>query len=750
MMMTERLGKRCFITGVLAAVWAAIALAPCRAPASETVVRREGGRSTASAFTFADGWFTAPGLGRIARDDVKDWWFRPAETAAQTSVPGRATGASAADVKRLEAYRRQGLELAGKYPGTAGVIILDDGRYTLTAALHHKYRYHFVGLILNESLLNWARLELGFSEGRSRRSISLARCLTKDGRLYTLDPNEIRIGRPGGGTVYFDPNSRVMSATIPGVEVGSVVEYIYEYEAYAPADWRLFFPGFYFQSELPVRRSILTVRTPAGIPLYSWEENWDVAGGERTGLLGALQKLIRLGRRPFRRTRVKEDGIVYTSWRWEKDNVPPVVQEPLMPPNSEVTPAVHATLMKTWDHLNRITGGMQQERMVPTPEIEAKTRELTRDEPDIEARIARLYHWVQKNIRYISIKSSLSSGWSGHPAGETFRQGYGDCTDKAILFCTMLHLIGIEAEPVVLRTNDAGVFLPRLPVLACNHCITELRVNGKRMYLDCTTQDHRYPSLRADDHGVLAINFIRGERRIIPIPPGRLGLGKVARDRMTLSPDGTLSVRSRNRYAGMYEARLRTGWKRVPDALRKQVMQQYLNGIAPGARLRDFQMPDPQDLSKPFRLEYTYELPAYLVRAGSLRIFQVPERERKFPEVALERRRYDIVYRTSEARERRAEISLPPDLKVVDLPPDVDIRGPHVRYRESFRITKGKLVFKSLYERSGRRIGLRKYSAYRRALQRIEVATHKPVYLEGVQNSPSAARESGLQSSRAR
>ncbi len=723
--------KRSVVAGVFAALSAAIALAPCRISAGETVVRRDGGRSTASAFSFADGWFTAPGLGKIARNDVKDWWFRPAET-TQASVSAPQADSSAAVVKRLAGYRRRGLELAAKYPGTAGVIILDDGRYTLTADLHHRYRYHFIGLILNESLLNWARLELGFSEGRSRRSIPLARCLTKSGRLYTLSPKEIRIGRPGGGTVYFDPNSRVMTATIPGVEVGSVVEYIYEYEAYAPEDWRLFFPGFYFQSDLPVQRSVFTVRTPAGIPLYSWEENWVVADGAGSGVLGALRKLARFGRRPYRRSRVKVDGTVYTVWRWEKDDVPPIVQEPRMPPSSEITPAVHATLMKSWDHLDRLTGGMQRERMVPTPEIEAKTRELTRDEPDVEARIARLYHWVQKNIRYISIKSSLSSGWSGHPAGETFRQGYGDCTDKAILFCTMLHLIGIEAEPVVLRTNDAGLFLPRLPVLACNHCITELRVNGKRMYLDCTTQDHRYPSLRADDHGVLAINFIRGERRVIPIPPGRLGLGKAAQDRMTLDPAGVLTVHSRNQYAGMYEASLRAGWKQVPDALRNQVMQQYLNGIAPGARLRSFQMPDPQDLSTPFRLEYIYVLPAYLVRAGTLRIFQVPDRERKFPEVALEHRRYDIVYRTSEARERHAEIVLPANLKVVDIPADVDIRGPHVRYRESFRLADGKLVFASWYERSGRRVRVRDYPAYRRALQRIEAATHKPVYFEDV------------------
>ena len=50
----------------------------------------------------------------------------------------------------------------------------------------------------------------------------------------------------------------------PDVEVGSLVEYAYEYRNYNPDLPDYFFPGYYFQGQEPYLDSLIDVRVPAG------------------------------------------------------------------------------------------------------------------------------------------------------------------------------------------------------------------------------------------------------------------------------------------------------------------------------------------------------------------------------------------------------------------------------------------------------------------------------------------------------
>jgi hypothetical protein len=159
-------------------------------------------------------------------------------------------------------------------------------------------------------------------------------------------------------------------------------------------------------------------------------------------------------------------------------------------------------------------------------------------------------------------------------------------------------------------------------------------------------------------------------------------------------------------------------------------MQQHLNGIAPGAALKDFTMPDPQDLETPFYLEYRYVLPDYAVKAGTLRIFQFPDRERTFPEVSLETRRYPLAYTTSEALTRRITLELPDTFEVAELPMDTDLENAHVTYRERFEGSGNTIALTIEFERRSQRVTVPEYKAYRKVLQRVEESVKRPVYLE--------------------
>ncbi|MEI8078094.1 MAG: DUF3857 and transglutaminase domain-containing protein [bacterium] len=706
---------------------------------AETLVQGDGTRLEAPRFEYRDGQFR-DGPHAWPRAAVADWWLGSSSPTATGTVPAPAAViaastaatavADAATRERLLALRQAGEQLAARFPGCGGVQVLDVGEFRLTADHHHRYSYHFAGLILNEKMLDWGVVNLPFTEGRSRARLLTARCLTRDGRVLELPPDAGTVAPVGGGDVYFSPNARQLSAAVPGTELGALVEYEFEIEEYQPENWRLFFPSFYFQGEVPVCISRLTVGVPEDVRLWSWTVNWDAAG-ESAGFWGRLGRTL-LPWTTSAETRSEEiwNGVRYRQHVWEKRDVPPISPEPQMPALSEVTPAVHATIVDRWMPLNAFVGGLQQERLVPQPAVTAKAKEIVGDATTADDQIARLYYWVQKNIRYLSIKSSLSSGWSGHPAAETLANGYGDCTDKAVLFAVMLRSIGVEADPVVLKTQDSGLFFPEYPVIFGNHCITELRRDGRSQFLDATTQDHRYPSWRADDHGALAVNFLRDRRQVIPIPPGLEAMGKITDETMTLTPDGALDVVSHNHYAGEYEAGLRGAWKRVPEKLRPQLMAQYVNRLAPGAKLKRFEMSDPQDLARPFTLDYDYTLPAYAIPAGTMRIVQLPDREHTFNEISMETRRYPLAYPTATAWERHVHLKLPTGWKLLSPPPDLRLSGDGVHYQERFTPEPGGIAISLSFARDGIRVPADDYSGFRHQLQIIERQTRRPLYLE--------------------
>lgn len=111
-----------------------------------------------------------------------------------------------------------------------------------------------------------------------------------------------------------------------------------------------------------------------------------------------------------------------------------------------------------------------------------------------DAFVAALAH-VQSEIRYVS----LSIGESSHaPASPelTLERGYGDCKDKSSLLVGLLAEAGIEAQPVLVDTEQG----PRLPESlagtgAFDHAIVRARINGQWVYADPT---------RWTEHGPLA------------------------------------------------------------------------------------------------------------------------------------------------------------------------------------------------------------------------------------------------------
>ena len=66
-------------------------------------------------------------------------------------------------------------------------------------------------------------------------------------------------------------------------------------------------------------------------------------------------------------------------------------------------------------------------------------------------------------------------GLQPHPAVDIFRNGYGDCKDKATLLSAMLSTVGIHSTIVLVDTHR-GYVDPKAPSINGNHAIAAIEI----------------------------------------------------------------------------------------------------------------------------------------------------------------------------------------------------------------------------------------------------------------------------------
>lgn len=651
-------------------------------------------------FSFEDNTFVLAKNGQISKDKIKTIKF--IKVVSETEPFGKDHTVLDSNV---QAYLAQAEEANKKYPEANGIILLNDTQVILNPDGTRKARYHFVGKILTNQSIDWGSNTLYLEEERVRVKVVLARTITPEGQIYELDQSDIKISEPARSMRFFG-GGKLMSFTLPQVKVGNLVEFISEYETFSPWDKNIFEAGMLFQGTEPVLRARLTVTIPDNLELNYYARHMPPESA-----------------RPII---TKNKGM--TAYAWEMTNLEAIITEPAMPSIFDVAPYLTCTLFKDWNYLFDCLSRIHSERIKVTPAIEETVQELTQDAPTIEEKIAALYHFVQRQIRYVSIKGSMSSNWGGHPAQQTLQNKYGDCIDKAILFTTMLKVIEVEAYPILVATNGRTP-VREIPVVDANHALNEIHLEGRVFYLDPVTWSYRYPYFSSSDHGTKAINPLARKINFIEVPPPQDNM-KSYHMEMTIEPDGQTEVDSQADYTGYYEASVRGFWGQLPETERWNRLQQHVNSISPGAKLTELEFVDIDDISKPLKLIYKYSLPSYPVLAGNLMIFGIPNLEYSFPEIALDERKYDVRYDSSQNLKHDVTIAIPEGYEIKHLPELVKLEClPYATYEGFYEYQTGYIIFKDDFKRFERIIPAKDYQAYKKFLQDVAKFSREKIFL---------------------
>ena len=295
--------------------------------------------------------------------------------------------------------------------------------------------------------------------------------------------------------------------------------------------------------------------------------------------------------------------------------------------DEDTGPDVQLTTFTDWKQVSQWYAKLQGERMTVDDSVRKKALELAKgaDTPAEKAR--RLYDFVARNVRYVSI--SLGVGrYQPHSASDVLQNGYGDCKDKHTLLSALLRAEGIQSYPVLIHSTrklDADVPSPA----QFDHVITAARLGtGTGLtWLDTTPEVAPYG---------LILYQLRNKQAVVASEDSEGGLQRTPADspvktfmHFTLDGrfsefgalDATLEVTAQ----GDRDWPMRASFRRFSQAQWKDFVKLLSAGWGLPGDVNDVQLDPIEDTSKPFHLKYRLHQDRYFaVPSASVNFRPIP------------------------------------------------------------------------------------------------------------------------------
>lgn len=457
----------------------------------------------------------------------------------------------------------------------------------------------------------WGQLVFGYNSANEKMDIGYVRVKKADGSVVTATQDAVQ--DLSAGVARFAPmytDYRQKHITVPSLRPGDTLQYSIITKTETALAPNQFWFAYDFDRNIIVLHESLEVNVPKDrkIKLKTEDEYQPKisTSGDRKIYLWETSNLKRKTdeelRKEFRKRRLRKN---------------------------EDQPAVQLTTFQSWEELGKWYAPLQKERIQPTPELQAKALELTKDKKDPIDKVRAIYEYVAPEIRYVSLSFGVGR-FQPHAAGEIFANKYGDCKDKHTLLSAMLKTIGIHTDPVLI--NSVRQLDPDIPSPAqFDHVISIVTLGDRKIWLDTTAEVAPFGLLSWQLRKKKALWVpAEGKAQVIETPaqspvPNQQVLtvdGKV-------NDIGTLNADVKFIFRGDSELTFRSAFRNAAETEWKNIAGNLgLKGDA-----TDISISNPADFSKPFELKYKLSIPNYMAWSSKTPSIVVPLPQVSIPEV---------------------------------------------------------------------------------------------------------------------
>lgn len=439
-----------------------------------------------------------------------------------------------------------------------------------------------------------SEIKLAYNPAWQNIELTLAKVTHPDGSVKELGEDELNIMDASWvSSAPRYPSEKLLVANLPGVEIGSVLEY----EFVSTVDGKPFFSATQsFNGYEPIDQKTVTLTAPTSVELNIRNTGID-------------------------ESRTESDGTV--SYVWTADHQPAVQKEESVPPWHTFNPTVFisTTDWETYGHAVR-------DALLAATDTQSETIQLAKELIGTlngeTTQVIAIRDWLAKNVRQAgpALTSLPLSALSN--ADVTLSDRYGNNPDRMILLFTLLKSAGFDPE-FVLSGGISMIPEAAEPALAIpsrrafSSVLVKVDVDGETIYMNGSSQ---YAEL-----GTSAFNH----RVKLELADGSISTIKVDSDlknrshiihEISIAANGQASMTQSATIQGTAFERFHQRYAEItPEKLRRHYLE-IVSGISQSAKAASDLITDYD--TYPGKLEFSVVADRYAVRDGDYLYFVIP------------------------------------------------------------------------------------------------------------------------------
>ena len=466
--------------------------------------------------------------------------------------------------------------------------------------------YNYVRIkILTEEGRQYANVEIPYYKQDASVNISniRARTIRPDGTVTNFDGKVYdKIVEKTKGT-----KIRAKTLTVPDVQVGSIVEYHFNYD---------FEDRYIFDSHWVVSDQLFTRFAKFSLKPYpEWAIRWSWPAGLPAGTVPPKQEA---------------DTVV----RMTAHDIPAFEVEDYMPPENELKfrvlfvysrEAFEDNSAKYWRNFGKKRNDALESFIGKRKDLESFVSGVVSPNDSPEVKLRKIYDRVQqfRNLSYEPRKSAEEEKRDKQKkienAADILKNGYGSGTDLTWLFVGLARAAGFEASGGFVATrNDYFFQESRMNDAELNSNVAIVKVDGKELYFDPGSAFTPYGLLPWMETGVKGLRLNKDGGVWIETPLPLSADSQIIRKAdFKITNEGSLEGKVTVTYTGLEAATRRQEWRDQDDVARKKYLEEVFKNYVPASMDVELKSePDWANSEKPLVAEFEVKIPGWVAGAG--------------------------------------------------------------------------------------------------------------------------------------